>query len=185
MAYPWVVFVEGKYDKAFIRCLLQFLDIDDVAVEHIGGGVSRLSNVAAVIKQRHDAGNRISILLDANSDLKNRRKELKKEKKRLKLPIEREFFLPDDKQSGCLETLLERMAVSGHRAIYDCFDNYEDCLLGLDTTYTTPNFKARIFAYCQVIGAETGPDKKYDDPAHWDLNAPDLDPLKQFLHGLT
>ena len=184
MADPWVVFVEGKSDEAFVRCLLQFLNIDNVAVERIGGGVSRLSNVAAVIKQRHDAGNRISILLDANSDLKNRRKDLKKEKKRLNLPIECEFFLPDDKQSGCLETLLERMAVSGHRAIYDCFDSYEDCLRDLSTTYETPNLKARIYAYCQVIGAETGPHKKYDDPAHWDLNAPDLDPLKQFLRGL-
>ncbi len=181
MANPWVVFVEGRSDKAFIRCLLQFLDIDDVAVEHIGGGVSRLSNVAAVIKQRHDADNRIAIILDANSDLKNRRRELKKEKNRLDLPVEREFFLPDDKQSGCLETLLERMAVSGHRDIYDCFDKYEDCLRDLSTTYETPNLKARIYAYCQVIGAETGPDKKYDDSAHWNLNAPPLDPLNNLV----
>ena len=184
MADSWVVFVEGKSDKAFVCCLLQFLGIGNVEVQRIEGGVHHLKHVVGLIQKHHDAGNRIAILLDADSDLQNRRKELEKEKQRLNLPIEREFFLPDDKQSGCLETLLERMAVSGHRAIYDCFDSYEDCLRDLSTTYETPNLKARIYAYCQVINAETGPDKKYDDPAHWDLDAPNLDPLKQFLRGL-
>ena len=184
MADSWVVFVEGESDEAFVCSLLQSLGIRNVEVGIIGGNASKLEKIENEIKRRHDAGNHIAILLDANSDLRNRRKELKKEKNRLSLPIKREFFLPDDKQSGCLETLLERMAVSGHRAIYDCFDSYENCLRGLNTTYKTPNLKARIYAYCQVIGAETGPDKKYDDPAHWDLDASNLDPLKQFLRGL-
>ncbi len=185
MGDSWTVFVEGLYDETFIRCLLQFLDIDNVAVERIGGGVSQLSNAAAVIKQRHGTGDRIAIILDADSDLQNRRKELAKEKQRLDLPIERGFFLPDDDGTGCLETLLERVSAPAHQAIYNCFENYEDCLRGLNKTYKTPNLKARIFAYCEAIGAETGPDKEYGDPSHWNMGAPDLDPLKQFLHGLT
>ena len=42
-----------------------------------------------------------------------------------------------------------------HEAVYRCFDDYEACLRGLDRNYTTPGAKARIFAYCEAVGAVT------------------------------
>ena len=149
MGDPWTVFVEGKSDKAFVRCLLQFLDISNVEVQRIGGGIDKLKEVAKLMQQHHDAGNRIAIILDADSDPQKRRKEFEKKKKSLNLPIERVFFIPDDKEPGCLETLLEQVSAPVHQAIYNCFENYEDCLRGLDETYKTPNLKARIFAWAR------------------------------------
>ncbi len=185
MGSSWVVFVEGKSDKAFVRCLLGFLDINNVQIRPLGGGIGELEAMAPEMQRRRDAGNRVAIILDANSEPENRRKEFEQEKTRLKLPIECEFFLPNDDEPGRLETLLEQIAPPAHRKIYNCLDAYKSCLGDLDEAYITPNPKARIYAYCEAIGAETRPDKKYDDPAHWDLNAPALDPLKQFLRDLT
>ena len=80
MGDPWTVFVEGKSDKAFVRCLLQFLDISNVEVQRIGGGIDKLKEVAKLMQQHHDAGNRIAIILDADSDPQKRRKEFEKKK---------------------------------------------------------------------------------------------------------
>lgn len=185
MGSSWVVFVEGKSDKAFVRCLLGFLDINNVQIRPLGGGIGELEAMAPEMQRRRDAGNRVAIILDANSEPENRRKEFEQEKTRLKLPIERAFLTPNGDKPGDLETLLEQIAAPAHQKIYDCLDAYGNCLRDLNATYAIPPGKARIYAYCEAIGAETRPDKKYDDPAHWDLNAPALDPLKQFLRDLT
>ena len=181
----WALFVEGKYDAALVRWLLQRLDADNVRVSLIGGGVSKLESVANEILKGRNEGRHIALLLDANSDVQRRRKELANEIKRLNLPIERTFLLPDDTREGTLETLLERMAAATHQAVYRCLDEYEACLNALDQTYTPPGRKARVYAYCEAIGAETRPDKNYDDKTHWNGDAPALEPLRQFLRGMV
>ena len=185
MRTSWVVFVEGEADKAFVRCLLGFLGIEHVEVQGMGGGIGELEAMAPEMRRRRDAGNRIAVILDANSKPGRRRKDLDKDIARLDLPIERAFLTPNDDEAGCLETLLEQIAPPAHQKIYECLDTYESCLRDLDAKYIPPPCKARIYAYCEAIGAETRPDKAYDRPEHWDLNAQALDPLKQFLRGLT
>ena len=188
MRSSWVVFVEGKADAVFVRCLLQFLDMDNVAVQDIGGGIDKLKSVAPEIRRSRtrDDGNRVAIILDANSHPQNRGKEFENKKTTLGLPIERAFLMPNDDKPGRLETLLEQIAAPAHQAIYGCFDTYENCLRDLDEKYTMPPGKARIYAYCEAIGAKTHPKhREYDRPEHWNLEAPALEPLKKFLRGLT
>ena len=185
MRSSWVVFVEGEADAVFVRCLLRFLDMDNVDVQDIGGGIDKLKSVAPKIHRTRDDGNRVAIILDANSHPQNRGKEFENKKTTLGLPIERAFLMPNDNKPGRLETLLEQIAAPAHQAIYDCLDTYETCLHDLDKTYTLLPGKARIYAYCEAIGAKTGPHKKYDRPEHWNLEAPALEPLKRFLRGLT
>ena len=185
MRSSWVIFVEGKADAVFVRCLLQFLGMSNVEVQDMGGGIDKLNSVAPAIHRTRDDGNRVAIILDANSHPQNRRKEFENKKTTLGLPIERVFLMPNDDKQGRLETLLEQIAAPAHQAIYGCFDTYENCLRDLDEKYTTPPGKARIYAYCEAIGAETGSDKKYDCTEHWDLKASALEPLKKFLRGLT
>lgn len=181
----WTLFVEGPYDSALVRWLLQCLGIvDKVRVAIIWGGVSKLASVANEIHKSHNEGSRIAVLLDADSDVEHRRDELTKEIARLSLPIEQAFLLPDDTREGDLETLLEQLAPASHRAVYDCLDEYEACLRSLDSQYTTPNRKARVYAYCEAVGSNTGADKNYDDSTHWDRSAPGLEPLRQFLRGM-
>ncbi len=125
----WTLFVEGKWDEAFVLWLLRCLRInEDVRVRRIGGGVSYLRHVANEIRKEHDGGQRVALLLDADSDARDRRDELKTEIARLDLPIAKSFLLSDDGRGGDLETLLEQMVPSTHQAVCGCFDKYEECL---------------------------------------------------------
>ena len=181
----WTLFVEGTSDQAFVQWLLRRLGVDNVRVAVIKGGVSKLESVANEILKNRDEGRRIAVLLDADSDVERRRNDLENEIARLSLPIERAFLLPDDTEEGELETLLEQMAPSSRQAVYGCFDEYEACLRNLDPKYKTPNRKARVYAYCEAVGAKTGSDKSYDDSTHWNEAAPGLEPLRRFLRDMA
>ena len=184
MSVKWVIFVEGRDDECFIRCLLLHLKIADVETEVIGGGVSKLPSVAPQIVRYKDAGNRIAVVLDANSNFRNRRSEYLKMKNQLSLPVDRSFLLPNGQDPGCLETLLEKIAIPQYRDVYNCFDDYETCLQR-HGTYNLPNRKARIYAYCEALNIKTNASKRnYNDPLYWNLNASALDPLRQFLLAL-
>lgn len=181
----WDLFVEGKYDKQFVQSLLESLNVNNIQVRILGGGVQKLRAVANQIQRSRDAGRRVALLLDADSDIKNRRLEMNQEITRLSLPIESTFLLPDDERNGNLETLLEGMAPAEHQAVYECLDKYEACLRSLDSGYCTPGQKARIYAYCEAIGAVTGPEKEYECSTHWDLESPALARLLRFLRVLA
>jgi 5S rRNA maturation endonuclease (ribonuclease M5) len=181
----WALFVEGGWDEVFVRWLLEFLDVEDIQVHAIRGGVSKLRHAANEIQKSHDEGRRVALLLDADTDVERTRDELEREVGRLGLPIERSFLLPDNTGGGDLETLLVQMAPAAHQGVYDCFDQYETCLRTADRGYTTPNRKARVYAYCDAVGAKSGPDKNYADAAHWDPAVPGLEPLRRFLIDLN
>ncbi len=181
----WTLFVEGQSDQIFVAWLLRHLGIDDVKVARIEGGVSKLKHVKNEIHKHHDRGRRIAVLLDADDDIEGRRNELAKQIDKLCLPVKETFLLPDNTGPGDLETLLEQMAPSAHQAIYRCFDDYEACLRRRGPAYTTPNRRARIYAYCEAAGAGTGPNKDYGNAAHWNADAPILEPLRQFLRSMA
>lgn len=181
----WALFVEGDYDEVFVRWLLGTLDIEDVQLNRINGGVSKLHSVQNEILKSHDAGRHVALLLDADTNPDSTREQLRREVVRLNLPVERSFLLPDDVTPGNLETLLEQMAPAAHRVVYTCFDQYEECLSTPGRDYTTPNRKARVYAYCDAVGAETGPDKNYADAMHWDPAIPGLEALRDFLRDLA
>ena len=191
----WALFVEGDYDEMFVRWLLGFLGVEDVQVHAIGGGVSKLRHAANEIRKSHDEGRRVALLLDADTDTESTRGQLAQEVRRLGLPIESSFLLPDNAAGGDLETLLEQMAPAEHEAVYGCFDQYEECLraaranrsapLQADRDYQIPNRKARVYAYCNAVGAETGPVKNYANAAHWDPAVPGLEALRRFLLDLN
>ena len=185
MSSQWQIFVEGPDDQAFLSDLLQHLNISNANTSIIGGGVAKLPHVANEIRRAYDAGKLIAIVLDANSDFASRYAEFEKQKESLQLPIARFFLLPNNEDPGCLETLLETMAVPAHRIVYYCFDQYETCLQNHNTSYNLPNHKARVYAYCEALGIETRASRReYVNSPYWNLNAPALEPLKQFLSGL-
>lgn len=185
MSSDWTVFVEGGDDKAFLDSLLDHLGIYNVRTEKMGGGVSKLSLIKPNISRARDRGNQVAVILDADQDVAACRSCLLDVIRQNDLPVERSFLLPDNKNTGCLETLLEQIAIADHRYIYHCFDTYENCIDRSEHPYSLPNKKARIYAYCEALNIETnGSRRRYDDPSHWDLEVPDLDPLKRFLLGL-
>ena len=183
----WTVFVEGESDRVFLKHLFGHISVDNIDTVKIKGGVSHLPIVEPTIRRRHDRGDRIAILLDADRKPSKRRIEFQRQRDSLQLPISDDdcFLLPNDADAGNLETLLEQVAVVQHRVIYDCFRRYEDCIQSESDLYRLPNSKARIFAYCEALDIETHAHKRdYGDPAYWNMSAPELDPLKGFLLGL-
>ena len=181
----WKMFVEGTSDEIFLGSLLNHLNVSEVDIVPLGGGVSSLEGAAPLMQEVRASGQLISVVLDADTDFKVRRAEYEDVRDRCDLPIDRLFLLPNHEDAGCLETLLEQIAVSEHRVVYDCFQQYEDCLRRHSSSYVVPNPKARIYAYCEALDIETNASRRdYEDPSHWDLDAGALGPLKRFLRDL-
>ena len=188
MSTRWDVFVEGESDEVFLQCLLKYLGISHVCTSVIGGGVSHLPMAEVNISRSYDRGNKIAVLLDADSNLSNRRAEFRDKRDELDLPITDNhcFLMPNDQDSGDLETLLERISVRKHRGVYDCFEQYEGCLRNKSKSYRVPDRKAKIYAYCAALKTKTKPkERNYCDSRYWDLSASAVEPLKRFLATLT
>lgn len=181
----WKLWVEGRGDKALMRCLLRHLNVDNVELDCLHGGVNKLANMATQIRRSSGGGHRIAMILDANCDYQQKVEKAKSEIERLRLPIERCFLLPDDEHSGDLETLLERMFVPPHQIIYSCLDRYGECLLTHDPSYQPLVPKERIYAYCEALDIKRNESERdYADASHWNLDARELEPLKRFLTSL-
>ena len=186
MAAGRVVFCEGKSDKVFLECVARQMKIDNLEMIPIQAGVSCLEEIAPQIKRRHDEGSLVALILDANSDPAGRRNELALRIADLALPVFRTFLLPNDQDSGCLETLLQCLAVDKHRVIHDCFTHYEQCLRDSGSSYKLPHVKGKVYAYCEALGIETQDWKRdYTDTQFWNLEAAEIEPLKLFLQGLA
>ena len=186
MASGRVVFCEGKSDKVFLECVVRQMKIDNLEMIPMEGGVSCLEKVAPQIRRRHDEGRLVALILDANSDPASRRNELALKITDLALPVSGTFLLPNDQDSGCLENLLEQLAVEDGRAVYDCFARYEQCLRDAGSHYKLPHVKGKVYAYCEALGVETRDGKRdYTDAQFWNLEAADIEPLKLFLRKLA
>ena len=178
------IWVEGKADEKFVRDFLGHLNLP-LRVKNIyliGGDVRALHNSKnAFLRSRKGKGATNLVVLDANGDFDSCRKAVE-EKKAIPLAFDDYFLLPNHRDSGCLETLLESVVVKAHRGIFECFDDYEKCIKEKSAEYNTPDLKARIYAYCEALTSEGNQEKQdYCNSAHWNLDSPALDPLKKFL----
>lgn len=155
--FRWTVFVEGESDIIFVESLLRHLNIPSVDLEEIGGGISKLKRIRQQIQRSYDRGRSVAVILDADSDIAQRRQDLSQTIEELSLPISRSFLLPDDQGSGSLETLLQELATDDHRAVHSCFEAYKYCLMNLSPRYSLPNMKGkdlRILRCLSRCGAE-------------------------------
>ena len=98
------------------------------------------------------------------------------------------FLFPNNKEDGDFETLLEHLVQKSlHHTFFDCFHDYESCL---GTNYVAPNRKAKLFSYVSSQRLLSNSQRKnigkgewlFDNPALWNMNAPYLDALKNFLN---
>lgn len=185
------LFVEGASDKALIECLLKFQHIDQEEVVVIGGGVSKLGKVANEIRRRYDTGRAVAMILDADRDPDKRRTEYDDEVRTHNLQVDRVFFLPDNQSSGCLENLLQQIALPKHNLVYDCFRKYEECLRTGNPAYRLPSLKGRVYAYCEAVGGVKAMGSREKpvlaacrDASYWNFAAAELKPLMDFLGSL-
>ena len=182
----WEVYVEGNSDRHFLASVVGQMKMVGFVWRVIEGGVSSLPAMQQQMLEGCDAGNRIAVIVDANTNVSSQRRDLHREIGRMELPIPvPSFLLPNDSEPGCLETLLEAMAEAPHGVVYNCLDQYGHCVRSHNSKYGLPDAKARIYAYCEALGIQTKPDERdYRNSDYWNMNAPAVDPLKQFLRSL-
>ena len=134
------------------------------------------------------------VIIDADKDIDSRRSDILKWKQDNGLEFEL-FLLPNDKDAGALEDLLENIINPNNKPIFECWEGYEKELVKLDISgrtpppLTTPAKKTKIYGYLEAYHGETKREKElikeanrnYADPRLWNLDAEYLGALKGFL----
>lgn len=195
------IFVEGEADKKFFEDYFSHLfgfnapeSINKTDDKNETGGKDKLKKVAKQMEENTDQGGVNLVIFDADKDAKSRRNELLEVKTKMGVDFEL-FLLPNDSDTGTLEDLLERLINPNNQPVMDCWQTYEDELKKVriptktPPTLTIPAKKTKIYAYLETLHGETKAEKdlvkdrnrNFRNPAHWDLDAEYLTPLKDFL----
>jgi len=193
------IYTEGK-DETFIKCHALRLGFDGSFLKLImTGGKDKIFSEEKFINnldtQSRRAQDKIIIIFDLdNRDKDEYRDEIinkfedinRAENKAIK--IDDFFFLPNDKDAGCLEDLLiSMMHTKPKEIIFACFDDYQKCVSkkGYKPTAEKGIKKAQVFSYLEAMGKPgTNSKRKYEDKKVWDFTANSLTPLTVFLKRL-
>lgn len=190
------IFVEGEADKKFFEDFFLHLFNSTPpknSIIHVGGK-DKLKAQASQMKENAGQGGVNLVIFDADKDAKYRRNELLEVKTVKNVDFEL-FLLPNDNDTGTLEDLLERIINPNNQPVMDCWQTYEDELKEVriptktPPTLTIPAKKTKIYAYLETLLGETKAEKElvkdnkrnFRNPAHWNLDAEYLTPLRDFL----
>lgn len=166
---------------------------DVLLISSIGGWDKLGSNQALLIREARDSGGRTLIVFDADDDPAQRAATLR-QRVAAEDPAPGLFLLPGPNLPGELETLLMHLVQPAHQAVMTCYDGYEQCLQKLvvngQNYYNTPSKRRRIYDYVNVMPLrgkewerhhEKGGQKIFENTDLWDLHAPAIQPLRDFL----
>ena len=192
------IYVEGVADAKFIQDLIlewyQIEMIFDKSGKYgepnilITDGKTNLDKFKPLFKLNSDKDILSIVIFDADifNEENDKFVELKKE-----FSVEC-FLLPDNHSNGDLEILLSQIINQDNKVIFNCWEGYENCLkdsFRKEGVFTTPARKTKIYAYLEALLGESNSEKDLikererdcQNKNHWDLNAPALVKLKQFL----
>ena len=193
-----LIVVEGKADETFIRQYLYHLFGQKVPENFIlkTNGKDNLKSSVAINRMRSmtDQGGINLVIFAADDDCEARRASILEWKEQNGLEFEL-FLLPNNKEKGELEDLLENIINPNNRPIMECWENYEKELVTLDIPgrtpppLTTPAKKTKIYGYLEALLGTSESDKKkikerereYHNALHWNVDAEYLLPWKEFL----
>ena len=196
--------VEGEADKKFFENYYHHLFHEKApagSIIHPGkdddtGGYQKLRKEDSInaMRQNTDAGGKNLVIFDADEDCEARRKELLAIRDEFGVEFE-VFLLPNNKDAGELEDMLEQIINPDNQPVMDCWATYEGELekVRIPTktppTLTIPAKKTKIYAYLETLLGKTRSQKKlikdanrnYENTQHWNLDAEYLEPLKEFM----
>lgn len=193
------IFVEGVADERFLKQYVCHLFGEEVADERfvVLKGWDNLKTEASAVRMHSMAANGgvNLVVVDADKDFQARKEEIAKWQRANEVEFEL-FLMPNDKDAGALEDLLENIINPNNRPILDCWENYEKELVKLDIPgrtpppLTTPAKKTKIYGYLEALLDDTKSQKElikeakrnYKEVLHWNLDAEYLLPLKDFLN---
>ena len=172
-----LIIVEGNEDENFLKSYIETLGYPDESFRFLPiNGKDRLEASEAIIEDALDRGSQVLIIFDADSDCESTKTDIEHTLERLEgFKI---FLFPDDNSNGAVEDLLEKIISSEHERIFECFEEYKQCIGKCMSEYEPPGMKAKIYAYKQVLGIREDP----FDPRYWDFENTALEPLKSFLN---
>lgn len=201
----FLIIVEGEADKKFVSDYFYHLfqvAIPQNCIIHTGelskstGGYTKLAKEINIVrmKQNTNQGGVNLVIFDADKEPDVRRKELETIREQHNVEFEL-FLLPNNKDKGELEDLLEQIINPNNKPIFDCWENYEKELVKQDIPgrtpppLTTPAKKTKIYGYLEALLGETKSQKsqiketnrKYTNTLHWNLDAEYLETLREFL----
>jgi len=177
-----------------VTTYLQLAGRDDVLLLSSIGGWHKLGKDQGFpIQVAADSGGKTLIVFDADAAPAQRAADLRQRIAAYD-PAPAVFLLPGSGQPGELETLLLQLVPPRHQAVMACYDGYEQCLQGLASGgrpyYNTPSVKRRLYDYVNVMPLtgeqwerhhRKGGQKIFENPDLWDLQAPAIQPLRDFL----
>ena len=195
----YTLYVEGIADVVFFKQYIQHCFGIAVPDEHIVNleGWTNLKGISALQRMRSttDNGGVNLVILDADTDIETRRNDILAWEQQNGVEFEL-FLLPNNKDAGALEDLLENIINPNNQPIFDCWEHYEQELVELDIPgrtpppLTTPAKKTKIYGYLEALLRETRSQKElikeanrnYETPLHWNLDSEYLEPMKLFLN---
>lgn len=201
------IIVEGTADKKFFEDYYRHLfhkfhkNAPDGSItlpikDDKNGGYQKLfsENGINTLKEGMDNGATNLVIFDADDNIEARRKELLSIRDKYGVEFEL-FLLPNNRDAGALEDLLEHIINPNNQPIFDCWRHYEDELVQQEIPgrtpppLTTPAKKTKIYGYLEALLGETKSQKElikeanrnYENTQHWNLDAEYLEPLKTFI----
>ena len=200
----FLIIVEGDADKKFFRDYYHHLfgeEAPENSIIHPGknndtGGLGKLKSEETLqaLRQNTDQGGVNLVIFDADENPAERRAELLAIKEAYGVEFEL-FLLPNDKDAGALEDLLENIINPDNQPVMNCWQTYEGELAKVriptktPPTLTIPAKKTKIYAYLETLLDKTRSQKElikdrnrnYENTQHWNLNSDYLIPLKHFI----
>lgn len=176
------IVTEGQSDKIFLQMYCKYMGIVDVTIEYTGGK-DNIQSKLSTIKKRMKKGEKICIIFDADNDIEKSKKNIEQQLKNSdELNSIEIFMLPNNKDSGKLETLMKQIAKFPD--FINCFDSYEKCIQNKKPDFRL-NEKSRIYAYLEAMEfckkIEEITTEKIKECFEFDNTF--LKPLKHFLKG--
>ena len=204
MRKRFLIIVEGDADKKFIEDYYHHLFHEKApagSIMHPGkdgdtGGYHKLKSQDTLnaLRQNTDLGGVNLVIFDADENPEARRIELLAIREQYGVEFEL-FLLPNDKDAGALEDLLENIINPDNQPVMDCWTTYEGELKKVripsktPPTLTIPANKTKIYAYLETLLGKSKSQKKlikdtyrnYENAQHWNLDSEYLESLKLFL----
>lgn len=196
----FTIFVEGIADEVFFRQYLHHLYgiiVPNNRIQRLNGWTNLKGSTWQQRMRTNTAnGGTNIVIIDADDDIDARRSDIVSWRQQHGLDFEL-FLLPNNKDIGALEDLLENIINQNNRPILDCWEDYEKELIKLDIPgrtpplLTTPAKKTKIYGYLEALLGTSKREKElikekerdYENAQHWNLDADYLEPLKEFLCG--
>ena len=194
----FTIFVEGIADEVFFRQYLHHLYgiiVPKNRIQRLDGWTNLKGSTWQQRMRTNTAnGGTNIVIIDADDDIDVRRSDILSWRQQHGLDFEL-FLLPNNKDKGALEDLLEKIINQDNKCIFECWENYEKELVMLNIPgrtpppLTTPAKKTKIYGYLEAMLGESKSQKElikeanrnYENTLHWNLDAEYLEPLREFL----